>query len=159
MKKIFYFFIIACILIQLLACNEKVVYENNVKIAEGVWDMNNILEFAPKIDSINKPYNIFINIRHSDLYPSQNLWLFIETISPSNITQVDTFECVLAASDGKWYGSGAGDIWDVEVPYKYQVAFPIAGEYKMKIQHGMRTEKLPLIMEVGIKIVEYKLDK
>jgi len=159
MKKLFNIILITCLSTLLFSCKNGVIYEKNLEIEEGIWDMNNILEFVPKIDSINKPYDIFINIRHSDYYPSQNLWLFIETISPNNLTQVDTFECVLAEIDGKWLGSGMGDIWDIEIPYKQNIAFPVSGEYKIKIQQGTRSEKLPLIMEIGVKIKETKIDK
>lgn len=146
-------------MIMFTSCKKNVVYQENVKIPDNIWDMNNIAVFKPTIDSINIPYNLNINVRHAHLYPSQNLWLFISTISPSGINQVDTFECLLADDKGKWLGDGAGDIWDVEIPYKQEIAFPEAGEYQIQIQHGMRMEKLPLIMEIGISIEKAHLSE
>jgi gliding motility-associated lipoprotein GldH len=150
--KFKYFILSISFFFIFISCNNNVVYKESIKIPDNVWDMNNIAQFKPTIDSINTPYNVYLNIRHANMYPSQNLWLFISTTTPTGATQVDTFECILADDKGKWFGDGAGDIWDVEIPYKQNIAFPIAGEYNIKIQHGMRLENLPLIMEIGISI-------
>jgi len=145
--------------IFLLSCNNNVIYDESIKIPDNVWDMNNIATFKPTIDSINTPYDISLNIRHAHLYPSQNLWLFISTKSPNGKMQVDTFECILADEKGDWFGDGSGDIWDVKIPYMQNIAFPESGEYLITVQHGMRIEKLPLIMEIGIEIEKTEIQE
>ena len=59
---------------------------------------------------------------------------------------------VLADEKGKWIGSGMGDLYDNQIPFKKNVRFPLAGIYSFEIQQGMRMENVPLIMDVGLRI-------
>lgn len=157
MNKILYVILILALSLSIFSCKSKTVYNESIEIPDFSWDMNNLAKFEPTIDSLNIPYDILLKIRHAHLYPSSNLWLFISTTSPSGKMQVDTFECLLADETGEWFGDGAGDIWDVEIPYQQNIAFSEQGKYLITIQHGMRMEKLPLIMEIGLCIKKAEL--
>jgi len=78
--------------------------------------------------------------------------LFIKTVFPNGKFSNDTLECVLADEKGKWLGTGLGDIYDNQIPFKRNVRFPMAGTYRFEIEQGMRTETVPLIMDVGLRI-------
>ena len=101
--------------------------------------------------------NIIVNIRHTAYYPFSNLWIFVNTNRPDGVQNIDTLECVLAAKDGRWLGSGLGDIWDIQIPLKTQV-FSSPGDYVFEIEQAMRygdkarIEQLPEIMNVGFRI-------
>ena len=66
----------------------------------------------------------------------------------------DTLECILADEKGKWLGNGLGDIYDNQILFKKNVRFPLAGKYTFEIQHGMRADIVPLIMDVGLRIAK-----
>ncbi len=150
-KKLFF---LAILLVTLLSACEKNIYKHQCDIPEGIWDINNVLIFTPQIDSINKLYDINLEVRHATMYPSQNLWLFIKTTAPSGTIQIDTLECTMADNSGKWISDCAGDICDFTTTYKKMIKFVEQGKYTMEIQHGMRTDKLPLILKLGIIITE-----
>jgi gliding motility-associated lipoprotein GldH len=64
----------------------------------------------------------------------------------------DTLDCILADEKGKWLGSGIGDIYDNQIPFKRNVRFPLPGTYSFEIQQGTRKDDIPLIMDVGLRI-------
>lgn len=96
--------------------------------------------------------NVFVNVRNKGNYPNSNLWLFVKIKSPDGNCISDTIEYMLANLAGKWQGSGIGDIYDNKFPFKSNVRFPVSGEYKIEIQHGMRKSILKGISDIGVSV-------
>ncbi len=147
------FLVVVMSVFFLISCDSNKIYESNVEIPDGIWDMENVAQFKFPIEETTVPYNLKVNVRNTQFFQSKNLWVFIKTTSPSNKTQYDTLNCILATDKG-WIGEGMGDIWDISIPYKQSVGFPEKGDYTVEIKHGMRTEKLPMIMEIGLRVEE-----
>ncbi len=139
-------------LLPFVGCNSNRIYNETVTIPDNVWNKENKLKFSVAVQQIDIPYKLDVTVRHSEQYSSKNLWLFISTTTPSGKTQIDTLECQLADDIGKWQGDGAGDIWDVNIPFKKKIGFPEAGTYSIEIEQGMRTPQLPYIMEIGLQV-------
>lgn len=119
--------------------------------------MDNPVKINVNITDTINPYNIFINIRNSDNYEFNNLYLFIDIASPLQATERDTFECILAdPNTGRWLGRGLGDIWDNKIAFKHDVRFAHKGDYHFTITQGMRIDKLPAIMDAGLSIERSK---
>jgi len=146
-----YIFIIA-FFIFFQSCDPNKVYEDNTKIPEGVWDRNNKISFNVEITDTISPYNLYINIRNTGMYQMSNIYLFVTAKFPENTIYVDTVECILADEKGKWLGSGLGDIIDNQIPYRKNIKFPKSGTYIFTYEQGMRTQKLPFIMDVGLRV-------
>lgn len=134
------------------SCDENRIYEENHEIPESVWSSGNGLKFDVDIKDSSVPTNFYINVRNADGYPFGNLYLFVKTTFPNGIISTDTLECVLADENGKWLGNGLGDIYDNQIPFKRNVRFPLPGVYTFEIKHGMRSDKIPLIMDIGLRI-------
>ncbi len=143
--------IILCLLV-FASCDSNRIYEQNETIPESGWNTDDVKKFEVEIKDPATPVNFYINVRHADGYPYSNLFLFIKTNLPGGKASVDTLECMLADEKGKWLGSGVGDIYDNQIPFKRNVRFPQAGKYVFEIQQGMRTDGVPLIMDVGLRI-------
>ena len=141
----------------LSACDSAKVFEENKAFESHIWSVENHPIFQVEITDTLSEMNIIINIRHSARYPFSNLWLFVNTTNPEGVQIKDTIECVLAAKDGRWLGSGLGDIWDVQIPLKTQT-FSSSGNYVFEIEQAMRygnkgrIEQLPEIMNIGFRI-------
>ena len=111
-------YILTLIVFFLISCDSNRIYEKNISIKNSVWELSEKPSFEfNNIDTVSV-INLKINIRHSSLYPYSNLWLFINTIDPYGVLNIDTLECVLAKKDGKWIGHGLGDIWDIQCNFK-----------------------------------------
>ena len=138
--------------IILSSCDPNLVYEKNTKIPDGIWYRDNIVHFEVVIEDTISSHNLFVNVRNTSLYPMSNLYLFIETTAPSGHFVRDTVEVILADEKGKWLGSGLGDIWDLQQLYKQNVRFAQRGKYSFEFEQAMRTEKLPFILDVGLRV-------
>ena len=141
-----------CSLLILVSCDSGRVYEKNIKIPDGIWDKDNKVSFEVFIDDTVSAHNLYVNVRNTSLYPFSNLHLFIETTAPSGHTIRETFEITLSDNRGKWLGSGLGDMWDLQQIYKTNVRFAQRVKYTVEYQQGMRMDKLPFLLDVGLRI-------
>ena len=78
--------------------------------------------------------------------------LAISTFLSKRHTIRETFEITLSDDRGKWLGSGLGDMWDLQQIYKTNVRFAQRGKYTVEYQQGMRMDKLPFLLDVGLRI-------
>jgi len=140
------------LMLFLSSCDSNRIFEENKELINNCWSSDNIIKFEVDIDSLETPTNFYINIRISEGYPYSNLFLFIKTTFPNGKMANDTLDCILADLNGKWIGSGMGDIYDNQIPFKKNVLFPEKGKYVFELQHGMRQDIIPLILDVGLRI-------
>ncbi len=154
MKRIKTLNIIIALLLTftLISCDSNRVYEEYKEIDDYLWHNENKLKFEFDIQDTTSLHNIFINVRHANVYPYSNLWLFINSSAPNGLQNIDTVECVLAGPKGNWAGDGLGDIWDIQLPWQYNTRFPIAGKYTVEFEQAMRTDILPGIMDIGLRV-------
>lgn len=146
------FFILFIAVVSFTSCDGKRVFEKNAELPDNVWNVNNVVKFDVDITDAKTPANFYVNVRNADGFPYSNLYLYIKTKFPNGQESNDTLECVLADETGKWLGDGMGDIYDNQIAFKRNVRFPVTGKYTFEMQHGMRVENLPLIMDVGLRI-------
>ena len=145
-------FVIILIALLFSSCDSIRVFEENKEIPASSWDKNNLVDFSVQITDTLSPHNVYINIRQNGQYQNQNMYLFINIISPSGEKIRDTVNCILADAKGKWLGSGLGDIYSNQLMYKKNIGFPHAGTYKFEIEQAMRTDILKNVEDIGIRI-------
>lgn len=121
-------------------------------LPDHIWNRNNLLVFNVEIADTVNPHNIYVNVRNGGQYQYSNLYIFIKTVSPSGQWIRDTVECTLADEKGRWLGSGLGDIYALQTPYKLNVRFPYHGIYSFELEQAMRTEELKQIFDIGIRV-------
>ncbi|MDM8161240.1 gliding motility lipoprotein GldH [Labilibaculum sp. K2S] len=138
--------------VVVLSCDSNRVYEQYENIPDFEWNQENVLRFEVEITDTIHANNIFINLRNSGDYAYSNLWVFVKVISPDNELDEEKVEIELADETGDWYGSGFGDIFDLQVSFKQKVVFPKSGKYVFEITQGMYDRKLKGIVNVGIRI-------
>ena len=134
------------------ACQNNGVYENYVEIPGHKWHKEHVASFEVEISDSLQMHNIYVNIRNTGKYPFSNLWLFVKQTDPDGKLIEDKFECHLADDTGDWFGSGFGDIFDLQVLYKPSVVFTRPGTYLFEIRQGMRGDFLPGIVNVGLRV-------
>ena len=142
--------------VGLTSCEQGIVYEQMEEIDVNGWNYTDPLTFtfsAP--DTVNK-HNLIIDVRHTPEYGFQNLWLFIETTEPDGFMHIDSVNFPMAFPDGRWVGSGMGDLIDTHVLLNRSFHFTKEGEYKMRIKHGMRNDYLSDIQNIGVMLKRIK---
>lgn len=134
------------------SCIKKSVYEEQVSIANNTWDVHQRLSFEIPVKDTLSTNNLIINIRNTQEYPFQNIFLFIETLDPRGLSIKDTLDCPLADNEGKWLGNGLGSHYQTEFMFKRNVRFPHSGTYTIVVEQGMRKEDLEGISDVGVRV-------
>lgn len=143
-------------LLVMSSCNKDVVFSEYKTFENNEWAAKNKAVFDLEITDTQSLNNISLMVRHADSYPYNNIFLFVTTSYPDGKVLTDTMEIMLANQKGEWQGSGVGDIFDLKVPVKKNVRFPLAGKYQFTFEQGMRVDPLPLIMDFGLEIEKSK---
>ncbi len=128
---------------------------------DGFWGQDKTVEFKiPQLDSLKK-YNLFLNIRNSNEYKFNNIFLIVSMNFPHGKTVTDTLEYRMANPDGSWMGQGIGNVKENKLWYKENVSFFEDGIYSITIGQAMRNNgavegvtKLEGITDVGFSIEE-----
>lgn len=142
--------LVACLMI---GCDKNRVYEKNVGVKEYKWDNSVTFHFDVEIDDTISLYNLFLNIRHTNNYPFTNLWVNLKTTFPSGRSGDTKQQLVLGDNKrGKWNGDCMNDICDAQLVIWEMSSFPEYGEYRFEVSHLMRTNPLPSIMDVGLRL-------
>ena len=95
--------------------------------------------------------NLWINFRTSTDYPYSNLFIFLHSKYPDGWEGKDTLQFILAKPNGEWEGESSGTV----VENKFLVsqgAFRKSGTYEFRIEHAMREDVLPEIIDVGFRV-------
>lgn len=146
------FILIFGLLLTQFSCGKSKLFESTAAIPSAGWSIENRPVFEVDINDTLKPYNFYLLLRNTTHYPYSNIFVFMESEFPNGAFRKDTIECMLADQQGKWLGSGLGDIIDNKILFKRNVIFPKAGRYTFTFQHAMRVSEVSDITDVGLTI-------
>lgn len=142
------------------SCESDTIY-SEIQAMDGHWGADEVVAFTlPELDSL-KRYNLFVNIRNTNEYNFNNIFLIVSMNFPHGKTVTDTLEYRMANPDGSWMGQGIGDVKENKLWYKENVQFLEPGNYTVDIGQAMRNNgevegvtKLEGITDVGFSIEE-----
>ena len=139
-------------LLAINACNTPSVYQKSFDFENNEWRFEEALLFEFNTEDTLNQHHMMVQFRHEGKYAYSNLWLFIEFTSPKGNIVTDTIELPLARPTGEWLGKGIGDLVDHLILIKRDVRFPTAGNYQVKVKHGMRKNALSNVVNLGLRI-------
>lgn len=135
-----------CVIALLLAgCNGNTVYSSSKSLPEDGWNKDSVLSYHYEIMEDGQ-YDILLYVRHTENYPYQNMWLFVDN---------DTIEFYLADQRGRWLGNGVGRLKEMPVLYGQNKTLQ-KGEYTLHIQQGMREDMLQGVSNIGVRIEKHQ---
>lgn len=165
--------VLSSLLWALTACDRSTVYSEFRAVPLCEWYADSVLTYRFDIADTISTYEVLIYVRHTQQYPYQNMWLFVDwneankamltavdsadivpdsvRISVPTITQ-DTIEFYLANDRGEWLGNGKNGLTEMPVLYEENYRFSHSGEQVLHIAHGMREEPLRGISDVGVVV-------
>jgi gliding motility-associated lipoprotein GldH len=135
-----------------VACAPLPAFEQEVKLPADSWNKDSTVRIAMPVEDVTKTYSIILTLRNHDNYSYRNIYLFVEAASPTGETVCDTVQYELVDAHGRWLGNQGYRWIDHRLLYRSRVRFADAGEYTFRIRHGMRTDMLPDIRSVGIRL-------
>lgn len=136
----------------LAACTKSNLYDKNISIREGKWEYGDAKKFEVNIIDTASNYNLFVNVRHTDRYEFNNLWLVISTTYPDSSIRQDTVNVKLSEPEGKWTGICSDGICYNSVPIQSNFTFPHKGYYVFSFEQNMRINPVTEILDIGMKI-------
>ncbi|TPE44711.1 gliding motility lipoprotein GldH [Pontibacter mangrovi] len=138
----------------LSACDPARIYEQNLDLPEGNWQIDNAPVFEFEIQDTTKVYDVYFNVRYSLKYDYYNLYLRHQLVAPdSSVISSKLHELLLMdAKTGKPLGKGSSDIYDLQALALDNVKFRKKGTYRLKLTQYMRRDPLPHILAVGVRV-------
>ncbi|PKQ45705.1 gliding motility lipoprotein GldH [Confluentibacter flavum] len=143
-----------------VSCDSNRVYDE-YKSVPNTWNKDSVISFKINPpDSLNH-YNLFVNLRNTNNYKYNNLFLIVEMVFPHGKTIKDTLEYKMADPTGKLLGTGLTDIKENKLWYKEKIVFNEAGDYTVNIQHAMRENgKVNGVVDLeGVTDVGFRIER
>lgn len=145
------YFMIFFVCMTLISCSKEgeAIHMNEIN---NKWNKNQEQKFVLNIEDIQKPKNIVFVVRNNNEYPYSNLFLitYLKAENDKN-AKIDTLNYILAKPTGEWIGTGFGETKETMFQYRTNFTFPKKGKYIIGIKHGMRTNNLIGIEDIGVK--------
>ncbi len=155
-RKLRHWLLLCLFFLLLMGCDTDRIYEENRDFHNKQWVVSDTPTFQFTIDDPQQTYNIYWNVRNTISYPYQNLYLtyFLEdTLGHRLDTDLHNMQ-LFAPKTGEPYGDGLGDIFSHQFLAIPQHKFDTAGVYQIKLEQYMRTDTLPEIISVGVRVEE-----
>ena len=150
MKRVLYCFLVILLAGMFTSCRHNIVYSEFISIPSGEWSIDSLPRFDFAIEDNKTSYDIILYVRHTERYPYQNMWLFVQ----DNRQHSDTIEFYLADDRGRWLGDKHHGFIEMPVLYESNYHFPDTGKYCISVQHGLRDSVLRGVMDIGVEIVK-----
>lgn len=138
--------------IILQSCDSNRLYEENFPVDDAGWRADDIKTFEFDVEDTVSALNLFVNVRTSTDYPYSNMYVFLHSAYPDGYTDKDTLEFILAEPDGRWKGESSGTVVENKILISSGGRFATRGTYVFKLEHAMRDEILPEVLDVGFRV-------
>ncbi len=137
----------------LSSCQDtQTVVDNNIEIAGHNWSYTEKVQIPAMIENAHLPYNLYVNLRLTSRYKYSNIFLLIHVTGPDGKKTTERKEFRLALPDGEWLGSGSGNLYSYQMPFKENYKFPVKGKYVIELEQNMRDNPLNSVTDAGIRI-------
>lgn len=145
-------YILLISIVFIASCRGDVVFEEFNRIPEAGWDTDSSVVLEASLSDTTHYHDIYLIFRTNGDYPFSNFYCGYRIISPSKEVISDRKNTTVARNDGKWLGSGMGDLRNFKVLIQRDFIAREAGTYRIELQQKMRKKVLPGIRDAGILI-------
>ncbi|NRB59495.1 MAG: gliding motility lipoprotein GldH [Winogradskyella sp.] len=153
--------LVAVCSVLITGCDSNAVYDE-YRSVPNKWHKDSVIDFSFKSpDTINN-YNLYVNLRNTNDYEFNNLYLIVQLNHPNGKVIKDTLEYKMAALNGELLGAGFTDVKENKLWYRgYETPYQFSedGDYKVSIQHAMRkngevygVDELKGITDIGFRV-------
>jgi gliding motility-associated lipoprotein GldH len=148
-KKVFIFS--ALLLVFLSSCMNQPVYEKSYSFKNNKWEINAKPTFKVDIQDTSKTYDFTITFRTTTDYEYNNVWFYLNSITPSGEKAREPFEMKITNTDGSWIGKKTGTIVETELFFKSR-KLERSGIYSFYLEQGITEHTLKNVLDVGLRV-------
>ena len=155
MKRVLFLGWLALAAGGLFSCQRNSQYHHTEMIPSAGWDMNQTLYFQDSLrDDAPDRLHLEVELRHSNLYPYQNMWVYLRTRTSDGTNRLDSINWILSEPNGKWLGKGWGSFYSLSYRLPDLVVRRTLGKrwFVVEIQHGLKDESLTGIESIGVHL-------
>ncbi|HNL37825.1 MAG TPA: gliding motility lipoprotein GldH [Saprospiraceae bacterium] len=151
MKKTLFF---AAILASLIwtACNNNVIFEQEQKIQGARWNYADTLNFSFDVSDTTFLYNLYLDFTYLDSFPHQNLYLRLHTLFPDGKRAQKLRSFNLFDPSGNPLGKSSGHEMTLQTMLQENAYFKLPGTYTITLEQYGRTDALPGIQAVSMRV-------
>ena len=127
-----------------IGCGDNYIANETKTIPAYGWTYRDSLAYHFDISDTTKLYNLYLDIKHDDTYPLQNLYTFIKTDYPNGKQYKQQLNIDLASKSGNWNGkkSWFGNEYNTRIVLQEGAFFNQIGTYKLGLQQYLRQDSL-----------------
>ena len=126
-------------LLLIVCCNTSTESSYSI-FEEDSWHADSIITLSHSVVDSTTKHNLYLKIRHTTDFEYQNIFLFVDFQEKR-----DTIEVTLSEKNGKWLGSGFGDIKEVEYCFAKEIIFNSKKTSNVTVEQAMRYGDQPVI--------------
>ncbi len=141
-------------ILLLNCCDDARVYEKNYDFTHRQWLVNEKPSFEFTVAQ-EQSYNLYCNLRTSVDYPYSRIFItyILNDQAGSEIKKEMIHTFLFDEKTGKPVGSsGLGDIYDQQILLLQDFTFKQPGTYTLQFDQFMRTDTLPGVLAVGLRV-------
>lgn len=139
------------------SCEPIQLYEQTTIYPTHDWSSKQVNNYQFNITDTSSLYKIYFVIRHHNAYHYKNIWLQVNTQSPSDTVVTQTLNLQLADDQKGWLGVGMDDIFDQRIPMNATPTKLKLGLYHFSVHHTMREDPLLGILATGLRVEKVHL--
>lgn len=136
-------------------CEQSRVFDKNESLAKEGWFYGEQKVFEVEILDTAIAYNMYVNIRHTDQYPYNNLWLKLNTKLPDGNIQENKINVELSTPTGEWTGNCIDGICYSTVLVQHNFSLLQKGKYTFTLEQDMRMNPIPYLLDIGVKVEKF----
>ncbi len=146
---IFGFCIVA--LVGLSSCGPELIYEQEHPMP-GQWTYADSVVFVYDIVDTDKAYDLYLEVAHTDVFATQNLYTRFVTTYPNGLRESEEVSLELSDKFGQWLGDCSGEICVLTIPLQQGAKYPEAGQYGLTIHQFSRQDSLRALNGMDLSI-------
>jgi gliding motility-associated lipoprotein GldH len=150
-------YILILLVLLITSCEPIQLYEQTTTYSTHEWSSKQVNTYQFNITDTTSLYKIYFVIRHHNAYHYKNIWLQVNTKSPSDTAVKQTLNLQLADDQKGWLGVGMDDIFDQRIPINATPTKLKLGIYNFSLQHTMREDPLLGILATGLRVEKVRL--
>lgn len=137
------------------SCQEAALYEKVYSFEGSTWSQKVKPTFKIDIKDVNKEYDFILTLRTTTDYDYNNLWIFLNTVTPSGSRGREPFEIKISNPDGSWAGKKTGTVVEFPLNFKRR-KMPEKGTYTFIIEQGITESTISEVLDIGLRVEEVK---